>query len=183
MYSEVTWDACHIMIAFLEDFYRITGNLNLFNAFLERLGTRTIQWYIILISTTIYGIHPMLFTGLCVQVDDTLRGSLPEEEKKTRKWVTENCVCTYVRLCGFRNRRPSGSCSGGRRLLCRRTADRYRTVQGSTFRWCTGRIGRSSQGAGTSVRRAFPGIATLVPRCILDNGSLKNVIRNNSYNS
>lgn len=24
----------------------------------------------------------MLFTGLCVQVDDTLRGSLPEEEKK-----------------------------------------------------------------------------------------------------
>lgn len=80
---------------------------------------------------------------------------------------------TYVRLCGCRNRRPSGSCSGGRRRLCRRTVDRCRTVLASECRSCKGRIDRNNRGGRTSVRHIVPDTATIFPHCIPGTGSLR----------
>lgn len=84
------------------------------------------------------------------------------------------CNLTHVQLYGCRSQRPSGSCSGGKRPLCRRTADRCRTVPASTCRWCTSRTGRNSPGGCTFVRRFSPDIATTAPRCIPGIGSLRN---------
>jgi len=82
---------------------------------------------------------------------------------------------TYLRPCDFRTQLPSGSCSGGRRRLCRRTADRCRTVRVSECRSCTGRIDRNNRGGRTSVRRVVPGTAT---RRIPGTGSLRNAKQN-----
>lgn len=97
--------------------------------------------------------------------------------KKKKKLENLNSNVTHVRLYGCRSLRPSGSCKSDMRLLLfRRTTNRFHTVPMSMFRWCTSRIGRSSRDEGTFVHRVFPGIATIVPRCILGTGSLENVI-------
>jgi hypothetical protein len=89
-------------------------------------------------------------------------------------YVNSSLRVTYVRLCDCHSRRPSGSCSGGRRRLFRHTTDRCRTVPVSTCRSCTGKIDRNNQGGRTSVRRVVPDTATIFPRCILGTGSLQN---------
>lgn len=99
------------------------------------------------------------------------------EYLKKKKLGNLNSNVTHVRLYGCRSLRPSGSCKSDMRLLLfRRTTNRFHTVPMSMFRWCTSRIGRSSRDEGTFVHRVFPGIATIVPRCILGTGSLENVI-------
>lgn len=76
---------------------------------------------------------------------------------------------THVRLYGRRSRRPNDSCNDDKQpLLCRRTADRSRTVPASASRSCTSRTGRSVPSERTSVRQVFPDI----PSCILGTGPL-----------
>lgn len=70
---------------------------------------------------------------------------------------------TYVRLFGCHNRRPSGSYSGDKQLLCRRTTDRFRTAPESTCHWCTSRTGHNNRDGSTSVHRAFLDIGNRIP--------------------